>query len=105
MPDLPTPRDAVEAALLTECWDPVLSYADLCTGSAEATRLAREAFARGVREARGSETALPHGTGRRPARLPRIPLLLTAVEPGHLLGDRGGGPRPRPRAAAMAHLR
>ncbi|CAM5428432.1 hypothetical protein SGLAM104S_07308 [Streptomyces glaucescens] len=80
MPDLPTPRDAVEAALLTECWDPVLSYADLCTaGSAEATRLAREAFARGVREARGSETALPHGTGRRPARLPRIPLLLTAV--------------------------
>ncbi|MER5295707.1 cellulose-binding domain-containing protein [Streptomyces pharetrae] len=80
MPDLPTPRDAVEAALFTECWDPVLSYADLCTaGSAEATRLAREAFARGVREARGSETALPHGTGRRPARLPRIPLLLTAV--------------------------
>ena len=80
MPDLPTPRDAVEAALFTECWDPVLSYADLCTAdSAAATRLAREAFARGVREARGAETVLPHGTGRRPARLPRIPLLLTAV--------------------------
>ncbi|MEV8549152.1 cellulose-binding domain-containing protein [Streptomyces glaucescens] len=80
MPDPPTPRDAVEAALFTECWDPVLRYADLCAaGPAEATRLAREAFARGIREARGSGSALPYGTGRRPARLPRLPLLLTAV--------------------------
>ncbi|MER6349394.1 cellulose binding domain-containing protein [Streptomyces sp. NPDC001595] len=80
MPDLPTPQDATEAALFTECWDPVLSYADLCTsGSAAATRLAREAFDRGVREARAAESAAARTTGRRPARLPRIPLLLTAV--------------------------
>ncbi|MEV5311379.1 cellulose-binding domain-containing protein [Streptomyces sp. NPDC052610] len=80
MPDLPTPRDATEEALFTECWDTVLSYADLCTsGSAAAGRLAREAFARGMREVRGAESAVPRGPGRRPARLPRIPLLLTAV--------------------------
>ncbi|HLL34744.1 MAG TPA: cellulose-binding domain-containing protein [Streptomyces sp.] len=80
MPDLPAPQDATEAALFTECWDTVLSYADLCTsGSAAATRLAREAFARGLREARDPGPALPRGTGRRPTRLPRIPLLLTAV--------------------------
>ncbi|MEV5342340.1 cellulose binding domain-containing protein [Streptomyces sp. NPDC052676] len=80
MPDLPAPQDAIEAALFTECWDTVLSYADLCTsGSAAATRLAREAFARGLREARDPGPALPRGTGRRPTRLPRIPLLLTAV--------------------------
>jgi hypothetical protein len=72
MPDLPIPEDAAEAALFSECWDAVLSYADLCTaGSAAASRLAAEAFARGMREARTA--------GRRPARLPRIPLLLTAV--------------------------
>ncbi|CAM5710366.1 cellulose-binding domain-containing protein [Streptomyces fumanus] len=72
MPDLPIPEDAAEAALFSECWDAVLSYADLCTaGSAAAGRLAAEAFARGMREART--------TGRRPARLPRVPLLLTAV--------------------------
>ncbi|QIJ65415.1 cellulose-binding domain-containing protein [Streptomyces sp. JB150] len=80
MPDLPPPQDATEAALLTECWDTVLSYADLCTsGSGAATRLAREAFARGLREARDTGAALPRGTGRRPARLPHVPLLLTAV--------------------------
>ncbi|MET9443087.1 cellulose-binding domain-containing protein [Streptomyces sp. NPDC006610] len=80
MPDLPTPRDATEAALFTECWDTVLSYADLCTsGSAAATRLAREAFAHGMRQLRAADAAAPRGAGRRAARLPRIPLLLTAV--------------------------
>jgi hypothetical protein len=80
MPDLPTPQDAAEAALFSECWDAVLSYADLCTaGSTEATQLATEAFSLGMREARAAETAPARGAGRRPARLPRIPLLLTAV--------------------------
>ncbi|MGP4008388.1 cellulose binding domain-containing protein [Streptomyces sp. 4N124] len=80
MPDLPTPQDAAEAALFSECWDAVLSYADLCTaGSAAATRLATEAFALGIREARAGETGTSRNAGRRPARLPRIPLLLTAV--------------------------
>ncbi|MFE3034091.1 cellulose binding domain-containing protein [Streptomyces canus] len=79
MPDLPTPQDAAEAALFSECWDAVLSYADLCTaGSTAATELATEAFALGMREARDAEAAV-RGAGRRPARLPRIPLLLTAV--------------------------
>ncbi|WP_328874630.1 cellulose binding domain-containing protein [Streptomyces sp. NBC_00287] len=80
MPDLPTPQDATEAALFSECWDAVLSYADLCTaGSTAATELATEAFSTGMREARAADS---HGTryaGRRPPRLPRIPLLLTAV--------------------------
>ncbi|MET7680693.1 cellulose-binding domain-containing protein [Streptomyces sp. NPDC005423] len=81
MPDLPTPQDAAEAALFAECWDAVLSYADLCTaGAAAATDLATEAFALGIREARSlgsgpSRTA----AGRRAPRLPVIPLLLTAV--------------------------
>ncbi|MEV6168736.1 cellulose binding domain-containing protein [Streptomyces sp. NPDC051954] len=80
MPDLPTPQDAAEAALFSECWDAVLSYADLCTaGSVAATRLATEAFALGVREARAAETGPTRNSGRRSARLPRIPLLLTAV--------------------------
>ncbi len=79
MPDLPTPQDAAEAALFSECWDAVLSYADLCTaGSTAATDLATEAFSLGMREARDAEAAV-RGAGRRPARLPRIPLLLTAV--------------------------
>ncbi|MET7730429.1 cellulose binding domain-containing protein [Streptomyces sp. NPDC005402] len=79
MPDLPTPQDAAEAALFSECWDAVLSYADLCTaGSTAATELATEAFSLGMREARDAEAAV-RGAGRRPARLPRIPLLLTAV--------------------------
>ena len=79
MPDLPTPQDAAEAALFSECWDAVLSYADLCTaGSAAATELATEAFSLGMREARDAEAAV-RGAGRRPVRLPRIALLLTAV--------------------------
>ncbi|MEV0170207.1 cellulose-binding domain-containing protein [Streptomyces sp. NPDC050803] len=79
MPDLPTPQDATEAALFSECWDAVLSYADLCTaGSTAATELARQAFAAGMRELRAAED---HGVrgGRRSPRLPRIPLLLSAV--------------------------
>ncbi|MDX3803153.1 cellulose-binding domain-containing protein [Streptomyces sp. AK04-3B] len=80
MPDLPTPKDAAEAALFSECWDAVLSYADLCTsGSTAANQLAREAFALGIREARAAESGTARGAGRRPSRLPRIPLLLTAV--------------------------
>ncbi|MFF4269572.1 cellulose binding domain-containing protein [Streptomyces sp. NPDC001536] len=78
MPDLPTPQDAAEAALFTECWDAVLSYADLCTaGSTAATQLATEAFALGMREARTDGST--RGVGRRAPRLPVIPLLLTAV--------------------------
>lgn len=80
MPDLPTPQDATEAALFSECWDAVLSYADLCTaGSTAAGQLAAEAFSSGIREAREAETGTFRSAGRRPARLPRIPLLLTAV--------------------------
>ncbi|GKQ37099.1 cellulose binding domain-containing protein [Streptomyces sp. A012304] len=80
MPDLPTPKDAAEAALFSECWDAVLSYADLCTsGSMAANQLAREAFALGIREARAAEDGTRRGAGRRASRLPRIPLLLTAV--------------------------
>ncbi|QNP69431.1 cellulose binding domain-containing protein [Streptomyces roseirectus] len=79
MPDLPTPKDAAEAALFSECWDAVLSYADLCTaGSTAAHQLARQAFALGIREARAAEDGT-RSMGRRSARLPRIPLLLTAV--------------------------
>ncbi|MCX4765788.1 cellulose-binding domain-containing protein [Streptomyces sp. NBC_01275] len=80
MPDLPTPKDAAEAALFSECWDAVLSYADLCTsGSTAANQLAREAFALGIREARAAEDGTARYAGRRSSRLPRIPLLLTAV--------------------------
>ncbi|NUR41777.1 MAG: cellulose-binding protein [Streptomyces sp.] len=80
MPDLPTPHDATEAALFSECWDAVLSYADLCTsGSAAANQLAAEAFALGMREARSADTSPGRGAGRRAPRLPMIPLLLTAV--------------------------
>ncbi|ELS57559.1 cellulose-binding domain-containing protein [Streptomyces viridochromogenes] len=80
MPDLPTPQDATEAALFSECWDAVLSYADLCTaGSAAASQLASQAFSTGIREARDAEAGTFRMAGRRPARLPRIPLLLTAV--------------------------
>ncbi|MBC9726556.1 cellulose binding domain-containing protein [Streptomyces sp. TRM68367] len=81
MPDLPTPQDATEAALFSECWDAVLSYADLCTsGSTAAAQLATEAFAHGMREVRAAETGTTYrsAAGRR-SRLPRIPLLLTAV--------------------------
>lgn len=81
MPDLPTPQDATEAALFSECWDAVLSYADLCTsGSIAANQLATEAFALGLREARADASAAVRSAGRRTApRLPMIPLLLTAV--------------------------
>ncbi|WP_046734102.1 cellulose-binding domain-containing protein [Streptomyces humi] len=80
MPDLPTPQDAAEAALFSECWDAVLSYADLCTsGSLTANQLATEAFTLGMREAREADFAPPRTSGRRAARLPMIPLLLTAV--------------------------
>jgi hypothetical protein len=81
MPDLPTPKDAAEAALFSECWDAVLSYADLCTAGADAaTQLATEAFALGMREVRTADSdSTWSGGGRRPARLPVIPLLLTAV--------------------------
>lgn len=80
MPDLPKPQDAAEAALFSEYWDAVLSYADLCTsGAASANELATEAFALGLREARAAEATPGRGAGRRTARLPMIPLLLTAV--------------------------
>ncbi|WP_330308175.1 MULTISPECIES: cellulose-binding domain-containing protein [unclassified Streptomyces] len=79
MPDLPTPQDAAEAALFSECWDAVLSYADLCTsGSAAASQLATEAFTHGIQEARAAAEGTK-STGRRTPRLPRIPLLLTSV--------------------------
>ncbi|GAA3794359.1 cellulose binding domain-containing protein [Streptomyces phyllanthi] len=80
MPDLPKPQDATEAAMLSECWDAVLSYADLCTsGSASATQLATEAFTHGIQEARADEARAGRGAGRRVLRLPRTPFLLTAV--------------------------
>ncbi|MFF4036866.1 cellulose binding domain-containing protein [Streptomyces sp. NPDC001816] len=80
MPDLPTPQDATEAALFSECWDAVLSYADLCTsGSLTAHQLATEAFTLGMREVRASGTVPARGPGRRAGRLPTIPELLTAV--------------------------
>ncbi|MFE1884681.1 cellulose binding domain-containing protein [Streptomyces diastatochromogenes] len=80
MPDLPTPQDATEAALFSECWDAVLSYADLCTsGSLTGHELATEAFTLGMREVRAAGTVPVRGPGRRAARLPMIPELLTAV--------------------------
>ncbi|MEU6477578.1 cellulose-binding domain-containing protein [Streptomyces sp. NPDC047017] len=78
MPDQPSPRDTAEAALPAECWDAVLSYADLCTaGSAAARELAREAFALGAREVRAAGAGASRG--RRTPRLPAIPLMLAAV--------------------------
>ncbi|MGW7526740.1 cellulose binding domain-containing protein [Streptomyces sp. NPDC054783] len=80
MPDLPTPQDATEAALFSEGWDAVLSYADLCTsGSMTAHQLATEAFTLGMREVRAAARTHVRGAGRRTARLPTIPALLTAV--------------------------
>ncbi|MGW1131044.1 cellulose binding domain-containing protein [Streptomyces griseoluteus] len=76
MPDLPPPQDAAEAALFAECWDAVLSYADLCTaGAGTAHQLADEAFTLGMRELRAAQSAVRG----RAARLPVIPQLLTAV--------------------------
>ncbi|GGU86610.1 hypothetical protein GCM10010260_19680 [Streptomyces filipinensis] len=80
MSDLPTPQDATETALFSEGWDAVLSYADLCTsGSLTAHQLATEAFTRGMREVRAAARTHVRGAGRRTARLPTIPALLTAV--------------------------
>ncbi|MFF7448106.1 MULTISPECIES: cellulose binding domain-containing protein [unclassified Streptomyces] len=91
MPDLPTPQDATEAVLFTECWDAVLSYADLCTaGSSAATQLATEAFALGMREARTDSAGAARNVGRRAPRLPVIPLLLTAVRTTAAAWEAGG---------------
>ncbi|MGW5215757.1 cellulose binding domain-containing protein [Streptomyces sp. NPDC004051] len=91
MPDLPAPQDATEAALFSECWDAVLSYADLCTaGSTAAAQLAREAFAQGIREVREAEATTVRAAGRRSSRLPRIPLLLTAVRTTAAAWEEGG---------------
>ncbi|ANB09314.1 cellulose-binding protein [Streptomyces ambofaciens] len=80
MPDLPSPKDAAEAALLAECRDTVLSYAALCTSGPEAAaRLAAEAFTHGMREVRGADPAAARGAARPQSRLPRTALLLTAV--------------------------
>lgn len=82
MPDLPNPQDAAEATAFSECWDAVLSYADLCTaGSSGARQLASEAFSHGIREVRAAEDSGGKSFGRRSRtpRLPRIPLLLTSV--------------------------
>ncbi|MFH8337643.1 cellulose binding domain-containing protein [Streptomyces sp. AM6-12] len=80
MPDLPTPQDDAEAALFAESWAAVLSYAALCaSGPGTAHRLATEAFTRGMREVRAAGRTHVRGAGRRPAPLPVIPALLTAV--------------------------
>ncbi|PWI14588.1 cellulose-binding protein [Streptomyces sp. Act143] len=91
MPDLPTPQDATEAALFSECWDAVLSYADLCTsGSTAAHQLATEAFTLGMREARAAGTGPARSAGRRAPRLPMLPLLLTAVRTTAAAWENGG---------------
>ncbi|MGW1860390.1 cellulose-binding protein, partial [Streptomyces collinus] len=64
MSDLPTPQDATEAALFSECWDAVLSYADLCTsGALTAHQLATEAFTLGMREVRAAGALPARGPG------------------------------------------
>ncbi len=74
MPDLPSPQDASEAALFSECWDAVLSYADLCTaGSSAAAELAREAFAEGIRELRAAESGSVRGPVAAPPGCPASP--------------------------------
>ncbi|AYN38766.1 cellulose-binding protein [Streptomyces dangxiongensis] len=91
MPDLPTPQDDTEAALFAECWDAVLSYADLCTsGSLTAHQLATEAFTLGMREVRAAAGPHVRGAGRRTARLPTIPALLTAVRTTAAAWESGG---------------
>ncbi|MET7285542.1 cellulose binding domain-containing protein [Streptomyces sp. NPDC005573] len=90
MPDLPAPQDDIEATLFTECWDAVLSYADLCTaGSQKAPQLATEAFTLGMRELRAAGAPGP-GAGRRPSRLPVIAELLTAVRDTATAWESGG---------------
>ncbi|MFD8868860.1 cellulose binding domain-containing protein [Streptomyces sp. NPDC059590] len=68
-------HDAIsETALLSEYWDAVLDYANLCTISPQdGMRLATEAFRRGIRETRNSRT---RAWG---PRLPWLPLLLSSV--------------------------
>lgn len=89
MSDQPGPKDAAEAALLSECWDAVLSYADLCTaGSAAAHQLATEAFALGLREVRAANAGASRG--RRTPRLPAIPQMLTAVRTTAASWEAGG---------------
>ncbi|MFI9253833.1 cellulose binding domain-containing protein [Streptomyces sp. NPDC053069] len=91
MPDLPTPQDATESALFSEGWDAVLSYADLCTsGSLTAHQLATEAFTLGMREVRAAARTHVRGAGRRTARLPTIPALLTAVRDTAAAWEAGG---------------
>ncbi|OMI38950.1 cellulose-binding domain-containing protein [Streptomyces sparsogenes] len=67
--------DAIsETALLSEYWDAVLDYANLCTTTPQdGMRLATEAFRRGIRETRNSRT---RAWG---PRLPWLPLLLSSV--------------------------
>lgn len=96
MPDLPTPQNAAEAALLSECWDAVLSYADLCTAGSDATRqLATESFAHGMVEIRDAQMeAEKPERGRRTPHLPMIPLLLSSVRTTAAAWDsRGDGHR------------
>lgn len=68
-------HDAIsETALLSEYWDAVLDYANLCTTSPQdGMRLATEAFRRGIRETRNSRTRTWG------PRLPWLPLLLSSV--------------------------
>ncbi|WP_129305877.1 cellulose-binding domain-containing protein [Streptomyces sp. L2] len=91
MPDLPAPQGPTEAALFSECWDAVLSYADLCTsGSLTAHQLATEAFTRGMREIRAASAPTVRAAGRRSTRLPVIPALLTAVRETAAAWEAGG---------------
>ncbi|GGT19585.1 cellulose binding domain-containing protein [Streptomyces griseoviridis] len=92
MSDLPIPQSAAGAGPFAECWDAVLSYADLCAdGSAAAARLATEALARRTREAGGTGSRTASGPAHRPVRLlPRVPLLLTAVRATAAAWEAGG---------------
>lgn len=74
MPHESSPDAISETALLSEYWDAVLDYANLCTTSPQnGMRLATEAFRRGIRETRTSRT---RAWG---PRLPWLPLLLSSV--------------------------
>ncbi|MDX3226831.1 cellulose-binding domain-containing protein [Streptomyces sp. ME19-01-6] len=74
MPHQSSPDAISETALLSEYWDAVLDYANLCTTSPQdGMRLATEAFRRGIRETRTSWT---RAWG---PRLPWLPLLLSSV--------------------------
>ncbi|MES4906997.1 MULTISPECIES: cellulose-binding domain-containing protein [unclassified Streptomyces] len=74
MPHQSSPDAISETALLSEYWDAVLDYANLCTTSPQdGMRLATEAFRRGIRETRNSRT---RAWG---PRLPWLLLLLSSV--------------------------